>query len=63
MAPLLFLLALVFLGTRVFFSRNHLRELVPFLVASIIAKFAGTNSIRPSLNILKQSFKGHKNSE
>ena len=39
MKPLSFLLALVFLG---FFFRNRLRELVPPLVASVMAKFKQT---------------------
>ena len=39
MTPLRFLLAFVFLGTRSFFFRNRFRELVPPLVASVVAKF------------------------
>ena len=62
MAPLHFLLALVFLGNRSFFFRNRLTELVPCLVASIIAKFEQILLERFG-NIMKQSFKGHKNSE
>ena len=41
MTPLSFLLALVFLGSNGFF-RNRLRELVPPLVASVMAKFEQT---------------------
>ena len=42
-----------------FFFSKRLRELVPPLVASIMAKF---EQIRFG-NILKRSFKGHKNGE
>ena len=42
--------------------RNRLRELVPPLVASIMAKFEKITSER-FRNILKRSFKGHKNGE
>ena len=61
MMPVRVLLALVFLDTRNFFS-NRLAEPVPHLVASIMAKF---EQILWECfgNILKQSFKGHKNSE
>ena len=61
MMPVRVLLALVFLGTSNFFS-NRLAEPVPPLVASIMAKF---EQILWECfgNILKQSFKGHKNSE
>ena len=61
MMPLRFLLAFVFLGTRSFF-RNRLRELVPSLVAWVVAKFEQILCGR-FVNILKQSFKGHKNRE
>ena len=53
MTPLSCLLALVFLGSKGFF-RNRLRELVPPLVASVMAKFEQTRLER-FRNILKQS--------
>ena len=61
MMPLRFLLAFVFsvLG---FFFRNRLRELVPSLVASVVAEFEKIPSEHFG-SILKQSFKGPKNSE
>ena len=62
MMPLRFLLAFVFLGTRSFFFRNRMRELVPSLVAWVVAKFEQILWGRFG-NILKQSLKGHKNSE
>ena len=42
--------------------RNRLKELVPPLVASIMAQFEQIQRKR-FRNILKQSFKGHKNRE
>ena len=51
-----------FLGTRIFFFGNRLRELVPPFTASIVAKFEQFLWERFG-NILKRSFKGHKNSE
>ena len=57
MTPLRFLLAFVFLGTWSFFT-NRLRELVPPLVASVMAKFEQILWERFG-NILKQSFKGY----
>ena len=62
MTPLRFLLAFVFLGTRSFFFQKSLRELVPPLVASVVAKFEQILWERFG-NILQQSLKGHKNSE
>ena len=38
MTPLHFLLAFVFLGTGIFFQKS-LKEFVPLLVASVMAKF------------------------
>ena len=59
--PLRFLFAFVFLGTRSFF-KNFLKDLAPPLVASIMAKFEHILWERFQ-NILKQSFKGYKNTE
>ena len=42
--------------------RNHLREFVPAIIASIIAKFEQI-LLKHFRNILKGSFKHHKNSE
>ena len=53
MKPLSFLLALVFFGSKGFFW-NRLTELVPPLVASVMAKFEQTLWERFG-NILKQS--------
>ena len=39
MTPLRFLFIFVFLCTRSFFLRNRLRECVPAIIASIMAKF------------------------
>ena len=50
----------MFFGTRSFFT-NRLKELVPPLVASMMTKFEQILWERFG-NILKQSFKGHKNS-
>ena len=57
-----FKLIFVFLSTRSFFLGNRLREYVPAIIASIMAKFEQIlwESFR---NILKRSFKNHKNSE
>ena len=44
------------------FLRNRLREYVPAIIASIMAKFEQILWERFG-NILKQSFKNHKNSE
>ena len=60
MTPFRFLLSFAFFGTRRFF-RNRLRELVPPLVASMMAKFEQILWER-FRNILKQKSKGHKNS-
>ena len=59
--PLHFLFIFVFLCTRRF-SRNRLGEYVPAVIASIMAKFEQILWERFG-NILKQSFKNHKNSE
>ena len=61
MTPLRFLLAFVFLAKRRFFQKSS-RELGPSLVAWVVAKFEQILCGRFG-NILKQSFKGHKNSE
>ena len=61
MMPVRVLLVLVFLGTSSFLS-NRLTEPVHPLVASIMAKFERI-LWECFENILKQSFKGHKNSE
>ena len=61
MTPLRFLFILVFLYTRIFL-RNRLRECVPEIIASIMAKFEQILWLR-FVNILKESFKNHKNSE
>ena len=45
-----------------FFLRNRLREFVPAIIASIMAKFEQILWERFG-NILKRSFKHHKNSE
>ena len=45
-----------------FFLRNRLREFVPAIIASIMAKFEQILWER-FRNILKRSFKHHKNSE
>ena len=45
-----------------FFLRNRLREFVPTIIASIMAKFEQILSER-FRNILKRSFKHHINSE
>ena len=45
-----------------FFLRNRLREFVPAIIASIMAKFEQLLWER-FRNILKRSFKHHKNSE
>ena len=45
-----------------FFWRNRLRDYVPAIIASIIAKFEQILWERFG-NILKRSFKNHKNSE
>ena len=45
-----------------FFLRNRLREFVPAIIASIMAKFEQILRER-FRNILNQSFKHHKNSE
>ena len=45
-----------------FFFRNRMRELVPSLVSWVVAKFEQILCGRFG-NILKQSLKGHKNSE
>ena len=45
-----------------FFLRNRLREYVPAIIVSVMAKFEQSLSERFG-NILKQSFKNHKNSE
>ena len=47
---------------REFFLRNRFREFVPAIIASIIAKFEQILWER-FRNILKRSFKHHKNSE
>ena len=47
---------------RVFFLRNRFREFVPAIIASIMAKFEQILRERFQ-NILKRSFKHHKNSE
>ena len=57
-----FFTCLCILGSRVFFFRNRLRELVPSLVASVVAEFEQIPS-EHFVSILKQSFKGPKNSE
>ena len=62
MMPLRFLLAFVFSVLGFFFFRNRLRELVPSLVASVVAEFEQIPSEHFG-SILKQSFKGPKNSE
>ena len=56
-----FLFIFVFLCTRSLW-RNRLREYVPVIIASIIAKFEQILWERFG-NILKRSFKNHKNSE
>ena len=53
-----FLFIFVFLCTRSF-GRNRLREYVPAIIASIIAKFEQILWERFG-NILKRSFKNHK---
>ena len=60
MTPLRFLLSFAILGTWSFLT-NRLSELVPPLVASIMEKLEQILWERFG-NILKQSFKGHKNS-
>ena len=45
-----------------FFLRNHLREFVPAIIASFMAKFEQILYER-FRDILKRSFKHHKNSE
>ena len=60
--PLLFLFIFVFLCTRSFFLRNRLREFVPAIIASIMSKFEQILWER-FRNILKWSFKRHKNSD
>ena len=57
-----FLFIFVFLCTRSFFWRNRLREYVPAIIVSIMAKFKQILWER-FRNILKCSFKNHKNSE
>ena len=57
-----YLLAFVFLGSRVFFFKNPLRVLAPPLVALIMTKFEQILCER-FRNILKQSFKGQKNTK
>ena len=58
-----FLFIFVFLCTRsFFFLRNHLREFVPAIIAWIMAKFEQILRER-FRNILKRSFKHHKNIE
>ena len=60
--PLSFLFILVFLCTKSFFLRNRLREFVPAIIASVMAKFKQILWER-FRDILKRSFKHHKNSE
>ena len=64
MTLLRFLLGLyLFLGTRIFFCfRERLRELLPPLIASILAKFEQILWERFG-SIFKSSFKGHNTSE
>ena len=62
MTQLRFLFIFVFLCTRSFFLRNRLKEFVPAIIASIMAKFEQILWERFG-NILKQSFKNNKNSE
>ena len=58
-----YLLAFVFLGTRsLLFFKNRLRVLAPPLVALIMTKFEQILCER-FRNILKQSFKGQKNTK
>ena len=57
-----FLFIFVFLCTKSFFLRNRLREFVPAIIASIMAKFEQILWER-FRNILKRSFEHHKNSE
>ena len=45
-----------------FFKKNPLSEYVPAIIASVMAKFEQIPSERFG-NLLKQSFKNHKNSE
>ena len=56
-----FLNILMFLCTRSFF-KERLREFVPTIIASIIAKFEQILGER-FRNILKRRFKNHKNSK
>ena len=56
-----FLNILMFLRTRSFF-KERLREFVPTIIASIIAKFEQILGER-FRNILKRRFKNHKNSK
>ena len=56
-----FLFIFVFLCTRSFFEKS-LKEYVPAIIASVMAKFEQILRER-FRNILKQSFKHHKNSE
>ena len=56
-----FYLSLCFFALGVFL-RNRFREFVPAIIASIMAKFEQILWER-FLNILKRSFKDHKNSE
>ena len=62
MAPLPFLLAFVFLRTWSFFQKSLKGACISLIVASIMAKF---DQIlwEHFEDILKQRFKGHKNSE
>ena len=62
MKPLPFLFIFVFLCTRSSFLRNRLKEYAPAIIDSIMAKFEQILWERFG-NILKQSFKNHKNSE
>ena len=57
-----FLFIFVFLCTESFFLRNRWRELVPAIITSIMAKFEQILWER-FRDILKRSFKHHKNSE
>ena len=57
-----FLFIFVFLCTRSFFWRNRLRGFAPAIIASIMVKFEQIVWVH-FRNILKRSFKLHKNSE
>ena len=61
-AIMFFIYLLCFSVPGVFFIRNRLREYVPAIIASIMAKFEQIPWER-FWNILKRSYKNHKNSE